>query len=117
MGSDQLYKRIIDTLKPINPYKVVLFGSYANGTPHRDSDLDLFVVVNSKAIPTTFKERTSLYLSVSKFTRAIAKQIPVDLLVFTIPMYEQFIIQNSSFSQEIRNNGIVLYESNNEAMA
>ena len=31
-------------LKPLNPDKVILFGSYAYGTPNEDSDIDLFLV-------------------------------------------------------------------------
>ena len=27
------------------PDKIILFGSYANGTPHEDSDVDLLVVM------------------------------------------------------------------------
>jgi predicted nucleotidyltransferase len=35
---------IVDKLKPLNPDKVILFGSYAYGTPNEDSDIDLFLV-------------------------------------------------------------------------
>jgi uncharacterized protein len=30
-----------------NPEKIILFGSYAWGKPDRDSDLDLFVIMES----------------------------------------------------------------------
>jgi len=39
---------IIEKLKPLNPDKVILFGSYAYGTPTQDSDIDLFLVKNDK---------------------------------------------------------------------
>lgn len=32
--------------KEFSPSAVVLFGSYANGTPHKDSDIDVGVVFN-----------------------------------------------------------------------
>lgn len=35
---------IIERLKPLNPDKVILFGSYAYGTPTDESDIDLFLV-------------------------------------------------------------------------
>ena len=108
---------IKEKLGKLNPYLVLLFGSYANGNPHKDSDLDIFVVLNEHTLPTTFKEKQELYLKVSPCLRTITEQIPVDLLVFTIPMYEKFKSIKSNVSKEVLNNGIVLYESNNTRMA
>ncbi len=118
MQLENIYiQQLKDSLMQINPYLVVLFGSYAYGTPNKDSDLDIFVVLRDNSLPTTFKEKQALYLKVSPYTRSVAKQIPIDLVVFTIPMYEQFKASNSNFSKEIFNKGIILYESNNPAVA
>ncbi len=35
---------IIERLKPLNPNKIILFGSYAYGIPSKDSDIDLFLL-------------------------------------------------------------------------
>ena len=35
---------IIELLMPLKPDKIILFGSYAYGTPNEDSDIDLFLV-------------------------------------------------------------------------
>jgi predicted nucleotidyltransferase len=43
---DMLTKIIIDTA-PVE--QIYLFGSYAYGTPHKDSDLDLYVVLKDDA--------------------------------------------------------------------
>lgn len=104
-------------LKPIDPYLVLLFGSYAYGNPDTDSDIDVFVVLNDNTMPITFKEKQDLYLKVSSLTRPVARQIPIDLMVFTIPMYEQFKHSNTNFSEEILNKGIVIYESKHKTMA
>jgi uncharacterized protein len=117
MDSNQIKQLLIDTLRPLDPFLVVLFGSYAYGTPGKDSDLDVFIVLNDDTIPATFNEKQALYLSVSRYTRPIARQIPIDLMVFTKPMFEQFKAQKSSFSIEILNKGKILYESDNKAMA
>jgi len=118
MQSDNIYiEQLKINLSELNPYLVLLFGSYAYGTPHQDSDLDIFVVLNDNSMPTTFQEKQALYLKVSPYTRPIAKQIPIDLMVFTIPMYEQFKSIKSNFSQEILNKGVVIYESNHSTMA
>jgi predicted nucleotidyltransferase len=117
MLSENVYiQQIKENLKELNPYLILLFGSYAYGTPNQDSDIDIFIVLSDNSMPTTFKEKQALYLKVSPYTRPIAKQIPVDLLVFTIPMYEQFKSMKSNFSKEILNKGIILYESNNSTM-
>ncbi len=31
---------IVKKLKPLNPYQIILFGSYAYGSPTKDSDLN-----------------------------------------------------------------------------
>ena len=118
MQTENLHiQQLTEKLSELNPYMVLLFGSYAYGTPHEDSDIDIFVVLNEHKMPTTFKEKQALYLKVSPYIHTITEKIPVDLLVFTIPMYEKFKIINSNFSKEILNKGKILYESNNTRMA
>ncbi|MEA2019014.1 MAG: nucleotidyltransferase domain-containing protein [Campylobacterota bacterium] len=41
---EEIKDEIVERLKPLNPDKVILFGSYAYGTPTKDSDIDLFLV-------------------------------------------------------------------------
>ena len=42
----QAIKRIVSELKP---EKIILFGSYAYGNPTPDSDVDLLVIMDTKA--------------------------------------------------------------------
>lgn len=44
-----LKHEIVERLKPLNPDKIILFGSYAYGTPNEDSDIDLFLVKDMDA--------------------------------------------------------------------
>lgn len=44
---EELKHEIVERLKPLNPDKIILFGSYAYGTPTEDSDIDLFLVKDS----------------------------------------------------------------------
>ncbi|MDP3434367.1 MAG: nucleotidyltransferase domain-containing protein [Bacteroidota bacterium] len=118
MKTDNTYiQQLKEKLKELNPYRVFLFGSYAYGTPHIDSDIDLLVVTNDEFIPQTFQEKTNLYISVSEHILNISKQVPVDLIVYTLPMYKQFIETGSSFSKEILSKGIVIYETKHPAVA
>lgn len=115
--NNKYIEQLKTNLKAIDPYLVLLFGSYVYGNPDEDSDLDVFVVLNDQTMPGTFREKQDLYLKVSSLTRPVAKQIPIDLMVFTIPMYEQFKLANTSFSEEILTKGIVIYENKHQTMA
>jgi predicted nucleotidyltransferase len=41
---EKIKLEIIERLKPLNPNKIILFGSYAYGTPTKESDIDLFLL-------------------------------------------------------------------------
>ena len=118
MIAENIYiEAIKEKLQTINPYLILLFGSYAYGKPHTDSDIDLLVVTNDSYVPKNFKEKQALHLSVLNPILHIAKQIPIDLIVYTLPMYQEFITLQSSFAKEILTYGITLYETNNPTMA
>lgn len=40
----ELKPLIVERLKSLNPDKIILFGSFAYGTPTENSDIDLFLV-------------------------------------------------------------------------
>jgi len=105
---------IIEKLKEsINPLKIILFGSYAHGNPSKDSDIDLLVVTNDNHYPKNYKEKMEKYLNVSTLLNQFKKNIPIDLIVHTIPMHKRFIELGSMFSKEILKNGKVIYERYN----
>ncbi|AQQ71517.1 putative nucleotidyltransferase [Limihaloglobus sulfuriphilus] len=41
---DKIKDEIVECLLPLEPEKVILFGSYADGTANEDSDIDLFLI-------------------------------------------------------------------------
>ncbi len=49
-----------------------------------------------------------VYLKVSTVFRDLKRKIPIDLIVYTRPMYEKFVELKSSFSKEILSKGINL---------
>ena len=115
--NNQYIKQIKEVLSKYNPYLILLFGSYAYGTPDEDSDIDILVVTQDNFIPQTFKEHTNIYMKISQAIRPINRQIAIDLIVHTLPMYKKFISQDSSFSHEITTKGKIIYESNNTKLA
>jgi Nucleotidyltransferase domain. len=69
-----ILKDIIVETVPVE--QIFLFGSYANGTPHVDSDLDLFVVMPENA---DIREIDAMRL-IHKAIRD-KKTMPVDVIV------------------------------------
>ena len=43
----EIAPEIVEALKPLEPDKIILFGSYAYGKPSEDSDIDLFLLKDS----------------------------------------------------------------------
>jgi predicted nucleotidyltransferase len=108
MDIEAIKKEIVQKLKPLSPEKIVLFGSYAYGEPHEDSDIDLYVVTNDNYIPQNFEEKNQLYLKVSKQLRDLRKKIAIDLIVHSKKMNELFKSNDSSFYKYDIKNGINL---------
>ncbi len=50
---EKLKPQIVQALMPLKPDKIILFGSYAYGTPTEDSDIDLFLLKDDLAIDDT----------------------------------------------------------------
>lgn len=107
---EKYLNQILEALKKIKPKIIIVFGSYCNGSINEDSDLDLLVVLDERKIPKNYDEKIELKLKIRKLIREINKKIPIDLLIYTIPEYEEFIKSNSSFSKEIMKSGKILYE-------
>ena len=86
-----------------DPEKIILFGSFAYGTPHEDSDVDLLVVM-----PTHDEISQSIRIKL-----AFDREFPLDLIVRTPRRLRFWLAQGDSFLQEITTRGIVLYEKDN----
>jgi len=114
MGREKEYKEyindILKKLKSINPKIVMAFGSYTNKNLTEDSDLDLLIVLDDNTIPSSYDEKLKMKLKLRRAIREINKEIAIDLLVYTIPEYEEFIRGESSFSKELKETGKIIYE-------
>jgi predicted nucleotidyltransferase len=100
---EQEFRAIIDRLvRELRPEKILLFGSYAYGTPTPDSDVDLLVIMETDA------PRKERHWAVSRLL--IPRQFPVDVLVKTPEEVEQALTGGDFFIREIVTRGVVLYE-------
>ncbi len=101
---------IINALKGIDVYKIVLFGSLSERNEHKDSDIDLAVILNSFEIPQNYRERIKNKLLVRNAILDISYEVPIDLVVYTRTEYEKSCEVNHPFIREIEK-GKVLYET------
>lgn len=108
MLTESLKKEIIDSIRPIDPVKVILFGSYAYGTPNADSDIDLYIVTKENIVPQTFEENLQIKKKVYHALAQFRKKYASDILVHTLPVHQKFIELGSSFSKEIMQKGVIL---------
>jgi len=98
----QAVERIVSELRP---EKIILFGSYAYGTPTPDSDVDLFVVMETEA------KQAERYRTVS--TLLHPRRFPVDIIVRTPKEVDEAMQggrDNGFFIREIVRKGKVLYD-------
>jgi len=89
----------------LQPQKIILFGSYAYGTPTPDSDVDLLVIMKTTA------SQVERSLAVARLLRP--RVFPVDILVRTPDEIERALRSGDFFIQEILSRGRVLYERDN----
>jgi predicted nucleotidyltransferase len=83
-----------------HPEKIILFGSYAYGTPHADSDVDLLVVM-----PTRDQHAQAV-----RILCRLAAPFPLDLIVRTPKEMEWRLEERESFLTTVVSRGQVLYE-------
>ena len=101
---------IVESLKEIDPYKIIIFGSVAQGYDNSFSDLDLVVVINKEQIPSTYDEKLENKIMVRNAILDISFEIPIDLLVYTKEEFFRLENFNKPFFSEITDKGKILYE-------
>jgi predicted nucleotidyltransferase len=91
-----------------NPEKIVLFGSYANGSATPDSDVDLLVIMRT---------RNQVEQAVVIDEAITVRGFPLDLIVRTPKFVGRCLRSGDSFYQQILANGKTLYEKNHTSVA
>src|SRR5258707_13845830 len=81
--------------------KIILFGSYAYGVPHEESDVDLLVIMRT---------RNAIDQSI-RISLALERPFSLDLLVRTPWQIERGLKDDDWFLREIIEKGKVLYEA------
>jgi predicted nucleotidyltransferase len=100
---DDIQATCDDIAREFSPQRIILFGSYADGTPTEDSDADLLVVMD---VP---EEQTRAQAVAIR--RRIPRRFRMDLIVRTPAELAFRVAHNDWFYREILEKGKVLYES------
>ena len=87
-----------EIVREFSPLQVILFGSYAYGTPTAESDVDLFVVMEEKRQAWEMRER-------------IPRRFQLDLHVWCPKDIAYRVAHNDWFLREIFEKGDVLYDT------
>ncbi|HEV8377204.1 MAG TPA: nucleotidyltransferase domain-containing protein [Tepidisphaeraceae bacterium] len=89
------------------PQKIILFGSYANGKPSADSDVDLLIVKN---------HRGPGHELATRIRQAVEVSFPMDLLVRSPAELRKSVREDDWFIIDLLENGITLYDAANRAV-
>lgn len=101
--SKKIRKRIVERInRHFEAEKIILFGSYAYGTPGKDSDIDLFIVMESKERPSNRR------IEISRLFRD--RQMPMDFIVKTPSEVKERLSMGDFFVNRVLKKGEVLYE-------
>ena len=96
-------REVVDRFEPD---RIILFGSYAYGTPHDDSDVDVLVVMPAR---NQLRRAAQIELDCDP-------PFPLDIIVRTPSEMQWRLRERESFLTEIVARGIVLHEKNHRRM-
>jgi predicted nucleotidyltransferase len=85
----------------VHPEKIILFGSYAYGTPTKDSDLDLLVILLTKE---------PMHKRVTKIRKLLRDiHVPKEIIVYAPEEVEKWKNASAAFITSIMKKGKVIY--------
>jgi uncharacterized protein len=90
-------------VREYQPEKIILFGSFAWGEPHIDSDFDFFIVKDTDTPSLKRIEEVDRIFS--------RREFPMDFLVYTPEQVENRLKIGDLFVKDVLTNGKVLYEA------
>ncbi len=103
MISKQKIKNYCDAIAAaFKPQKIILFGSYAYGTPNEDSDVDVMVVMPKSRYRRDLGWRIPV---------KVPPGFPVDVLVEADDRLQRRIEDKEGFILDITEKGKIMYES------
>jgi predicted nucleotidyltransferase len=90
-------------VKTVPVEQILLFGSYAYGKPHKDSDLDLYVVLKDEAEMRDIDAGLKIRFAIDR-----KKSMPVDIVVHKQSKYNERKAE-PTIERKIAREGILIY--------
>lgn len=108
MVNETGFRKLIDEIvskivREYQPEKIILFGSYAYGKPHQDSDIDLLIIKETEERPIDRR------VAVRKILSNPSLRTPIESLVLTPEEIRKRQTIGDQFIEEILRRGKVLY--------
>ena len=95
------FQQVVDILKPVldkwGIERIIVFGSYARGSANDSSDIDLVIDSNGKL------RGLEIYAAIHEITEVL----PIKSDVYELSE----IVKGSTFDNEIRKDGVVIYDT------
>jgi len=110
---EYVLNQLVEKLKEADPYKIILFGSYANGTAMSDSDIDLMIILDNYIISKTYGEDVKRYIAIRKLILDINSQYSMDLKIYSRAEFQRKKENGNFFIKEIEKTGKIIYEKRN----
>ncbi len=102
MNEGEIKEKIVEKIKnKFNPKKIILFGSHAMGKSTEESDIDLFIVMESNL---RRDERAVLISDLFPY-----RLFSLDIIVYTPEELELSLKRGNPFIKEILDKGQLLY--------
>ena len=101
----EVIQRLVDRLsESYQPDRIILYGSYAYGTPDSASDIDLLIIKETDERPIDRR------IEVRRLVSDLRRKLPFSSLVVTPSELSKRLELGDDFFVEITNKGKVLYE-------
>ena len=100
----KIIQEILDKIvAEYQPEKVILFGSYAYGSPDEDSDIDFLIVKNTAERP------IDRWMNICRIVSDPKRRVPFEPIVLTKEELQKRIEIGDQFVSDILEKGEVLY--------
>jgi predicted nucleotidyltransferase len=110
MKNHNYIDQLLEALKQSDPYRIILFGSYAKGTANEHSDIDMVVILDNNDVAKNYEERLQKKLYINRLIRNINYKVALDILVYSKAEYKIVKECGNYFIDEIEKTGKIIYE-------